>query len=99
MTSQAVRKKYQIFDIKQLAELEKKQKKICRQALLNYKIWQCNFRHQSDKMEIYYGQKEGHILRRYAMDTIKNYWRIRNDFRKAFQTYLTQNCVIRNTGH
>ena len=52
-------KTYQIFDIKQLAELEDKNKKQCRRALLNYKIWQANFQNQSDKMAIHYGSMEG----------------------------------------
>jgi len=87
-------KRYQIFDIKQLAELERKHKDLCRQALEHYKIWQSNFKKQSDQMAIYYGEKEGYVLKHHARNTIRNYWRIRNDFRAAFDVYLAENCVI-----
>jgi hypothetical protein len=94
MTNRKQRKTYQIFDIKQLAEMEKRQKNLCFQAMASYKNWQADFKKQSDRMEIYYGEKEGIILRRHVKNTIRNYWRIRNDFRKAFRIYLKQNCVI-----
>lgn len=96
MANHQVKNKYQIFDIKQLAEMEKRQKATCRQALLEYKIWRNNFKKQSDQLEIYYGKKEGLILRRHALNTMRNYWRIRNHFRQAFKTYLSQNCVVQN---
>jgi len=87
---------YQIFDIKQLAELENFNKKKCRKALLKYKIWQANFNNQSDQMAIHYGDMEGHILRQHACQMISLYWTIRRDFRKAFDIYLKENCVVQS---
>lgn len=85
---------YQIFDIKQLAELENLNKKKCKQALLKYKLWRAHSKYQSDKMAIYYGNMEGCILRKQACQMISLYWTIRQDFRKAFETYLNENAVI-----
>ena len=85
-------KRYQIFDVKQLAELEDRHKKSCRNAMSKYKAWQASFKNQSDKMAQYYGQKEGLILRAHAVNMISNYWSIRSDFRQAFRDYIAQHC-------
>ncbi len=89
---------YQIFDIKQLAELEHANKKKCKQALLKYKLWLAYSKNQSDKMAIHYGNMEGCILRKQACQMISLYWVIRQDFRKAFDTYLKEN-AIKSSGY
>lgn len=88
------KKTYQIFDIKQLAELEDQNKKRCRQALAQYKDWHENHKAQSDEMAIYYGDLEGQILRNHACQMIAYYWKIRRNFREAFKKYLKENCVV-----
>ncbi len=82
---------YQIFDIKQLAELEHANKKECKKALLKYKLWCLHSKNQSDKMAIHYGNMEGCILRKQACQMISFYWTIRQDFRKAFEEYIKEN--------
>lgn len=82
----------QIFELKQLADMEAGYKRQCQQALQAYKSWRHNHADQTDTIELLYGNLEGVMLRRRAEDMIKTYWIIRQDFRRAFHEYLAKSC-------
>jgi len=85
-------KSLQIFELKQLAEIESEYKNKCRDAIREYKNWHRIQRNKTDVIEILYGNLEGIMLRRYAEEAIKVYWVIREDFRCSFKSYIQKHC-------
>ncbi len=86
--------KLQIFEVKQLAELEDKYRKQFKIALCAYRLWQRQYKDETDVVELLYGQLRGIILRRNAENAARGYWVIRQDFRVIFKNYLSQNTNI-----
>ncbi len=82
----------QIFELKQLADMEAAYKEKCRQAIKAYKNWRIKHEAETDMIELLYGNLEGIMLRRRAEDMVEVYWVIRQDFRGAFKTYLEKSC-------
>jgi hypothetical protein len=82
----------QIFELKQLADMEAAYKRKCLAAFATYKSWCKAQASQTDNIELLYGTLEGTLLRRHAQNTVQAYWIIRRDFRKAFEDYLAKNC-------
>lgn len=80
--------KLEIFELKQLADMEASYKANCREALALYKKWKHLYSQQTDMIELIYGNLEGVILRRRAEDAVHAYWIIRRDFRALFEEYL-----------
>ncbi len=83
--------KLQIFEVKQLAELEDKYRKQLKLSLCAYRLWQKQYRDETDTVELLYGQLKGIILRQNAQSAARGYWIIRQDFRVIFKNYLNQN--------
>lgn len=82
----------QIFDLKQLADMEDDYKKKTRHAIDEYKSWKELHRKQKDMIEILYGGMEGTLLRHQAENTTRIYWRLRTDLRKALCVYIQTCC-------
>lgn len=80
--------KLEIFELKQLADMEASYKARCRHALELYKNWRRLYSQQTDMIELAYGNLEGVMLRRRAEDAVRAYWIIRRDFRGLFEEYL-----------
>lgn len=78
----------ELFEVKQLAEMEASFKDQCKVALRSYKKWCAQYQHETDVIELFYGQLTGIILRRQAENAVQAYWIIRHDFRSAFARYL-----------
>ena len=78
----------EIFELKQLADMEASYKARCRQSLARYKNWRRSYSQQTDLIELAYGNLEGTLLRRRAEDAVHAYWIIRRDFRVFFEEYL-----------
>ncbi len=91
----AVIAELQIFDLKQMADLEHVYKHRAKAALENYRSWKKLYAGQSDMMARLYGTLEGQVLRRQAEDSCRLYWILRQDFRRALKTYLEQNGCTR----
>ncbi len=85
-------KKYDIFDIKQLAELEHKHRKLCKNSLTQYKKWQIQHYLETDEVAQHYSQKQGDVLRQHAISMASYYWTIRQDFKAAFNHYIVTEC-------
>ena len=84
--------KYEIFDIKQLAELEHKHRQLCKNALIQYKKWQIQHYLETDQVAQHYSQKQGEVLRQHAISMASYYWTIRQDFKAAFDHYIVTQC-------
>ena len=82
----------QIFELKQLADMEAQYKQQCRQSLASYKAWCQKHAGETDMIELLYGNLEGVMLRRRAEDAVEAYWVIRQDFRCLFKDYLEKSC-------
>ena len=80
----------QIFDIKQLADMEAAYRKNCKQAVNEYKLWVDRYKGETDMIDLLYGNLEGSMLRRQAEDTVSAYWIIRKDFRRWYHRYMAQ---------
>lgn len=80
----------QIFEIKQITELEDKYRKQCKLALFSYKLWKQQYQMETDVIELLYGQLKGVVLKRNAQNMVQAYWVIRQDFRTVFKNYLNQ---------
>ena len=80
----------QIFELKQMADMEAIYKQQCLKALCGYKKWRRSYDQETDIIEILYGNLEGIMLRRHAEDCVRLYWTVRNDFRRLFHAYLEQ---------
>lgn len=89
-TPKSLEGRLQIFEMKQLADMEADYKIKCREALDQYKKWQADYADETDMIELMYGNLEGIMHRRRAEDSVRAYWIIRQDFRKLFSDYLAQ---------
>jgi len=78
----------EIFEIKQLADKEALYRRICRDAIKNYRSWQHMQSDQTDMIELLYGRMEGNMHRSQMKESIKMYWAIRKHFRIAYARYL-----------
>jgi hypothetical protein len=83
-----VNKKMELFEVKQMAEMEKNYKTQCQVALKDYKAWHRHYQDETDALELFYGQLHGTLLKRRAQDAVQAYWIIRQDFRVVFDRYL-----------
>lgn len=83
-------KDLQIFELKQLADMENAYRQQCRHALHAYRKWLKLYHEETDQIEIIYGNLRGQILRRTAEESVKAYWTIRHDFRQWFHRYLAE---------
>jgi|GEM_PF-1763093 len=86
----ALKRKFELFEVKQLAELEHVFQVRCKQALIDYKNWLKAHQDETDAVELLYGQLTGIVLRRHAEDAVQAYWIIRHDFRLVFHRYLDE---------
>ena len=86
----SISKNLEIFELKQLADLEDAYKSQCRKALEDYKFWGNARKSETDQIELLYGNLRGDVLRRTAEESVRAYWRVRTDFRKWFHRYLAQ---------
>lgn len=80
----------QALDIKHMAEFENIYKKRCQLAISMYKSWIEDYKSETDVMELLYGSIEGMMLKQQAQDSIKLYWIVRKDFRRALEKYLNK---------
>ena len=78
----------QIFDLKQMADMEADYKIRARKALTAYKTWQKLYARQTDMIAKLYGGMEGQMLRRQAVDACSFYWIMRRDLRRSLNEYL-----------
>lgn len=78
----------QALDIKHLAEFEYTYRKRCQLSIALYKNWLKEYKQETDSMQLLYGSIEGMMLRAQAMDAVRLYWIIRQDFRAVFKSYL-----------
>ncbi len=85
--------KLQVFEVKQMAELEDQFKNECKRALYVYRNWQKQYQAETDAVELLYGQLKGIILRRYAENAVQAYWVIRQDFRAVFSRYINNHAI------
>jgi hypothetical protein len=83
-----VNKKMELFEVKQMAEMEQSYKIQCQIALKDYKMWHRTYQDETDSLELFYGQLNGTLLKRRAQDAVQAYWIIRQDFRIVFDRYL-----------
>ncbi len=84
--------KLQIFELKQLAEMEAVYRKQSIAAIKTYKKW-CRIQSQeTDIIVVLYGNLEGIVLRRNAEEAVKAYWVVRTDFRRGFKDYIQNHC-------
>lgn len=91
--SEALQGNMQIFDLKQLADMEAIYKEQCQKSVAEYKDWCRTYQNETDMLALLYGDIEGKRLRRQAEDSIGIYWTIRRDFRRWFERYLAKtNC-------
>lgn len=88
-----VHSKLQIFEVKQITELEAQFKAQCKVALGAYRHWQKQYKEETDVVELLYSQLKGIILRQNAENTVQAYWIIRQDFRAVFQRYLAEHSI------
>lgn len=84
--------KLQIFELKQLAEMENDYRKKSITAISEYKKWRKQKEGQEDIIVVLYGNLEGIVLRRNAEEAVKAYWVIRTDFRRGFKDYIEHHC-------
>lgn len=89
--------KLQIFEVKQIAELEDFYKKYCKKTLSDYRKWKIFHAQELDVVELLYGQLKGIILRRNAQNAVQAYWIIRKDFKVVFQKYLSETKSYKKT--
>lgn len=89
----------QIFELKQMADMEANYKTQCQQAIQAYKVWRMAHENETDVIELLYGNLEGVMLRRRAEDLINLYWTIRQDFRRGFKKYLEKSCSYPSAYH
>ena len=82
----------QIFELKQLAEMEDSYKQKCKKAIRDYKAWHEAQKSETDIIVLLYGNLEGIMLRKYAEEAVKAYWVIRTDFRCSFKDYIQTHC-------
>jgi hypothetical protein len=80
----------QLFELKQLADMENDYKARCKKALADYKIWGKRHAQETDMIAIIYGNLQGQVLRCNAQESVRAYWTIRKDFRCWFNRYLKQ---------
>lgn len=83
----------QIFELKQLADIEADYKSQCRAAFRRYRDWKKTHTDETDMISLLYGNVEGIMLRRFVEESVRAYWTIRQDFRYLFQQYLDQSCA------
>jgi hypothetical protein len=81
-------KKMELFEVKQMAEIEHEFKTQCQVALKDYRSWYRHYKEETDSLELFYGQLHGVVLKRRAQDAVQAYWIIRHDFRAVFDRYL-----------
>jgi hypothetical protein len=79
---------FQIFDLKQLADMEATYKGSCQKAVADYKSWGRRYGDETDAIAMLYGTLEGAVLRRHAENAVGAYWTIRRDFRRWLHCYL-----------
>lgn len=79
---------YQIFDLKQLIEIEKKRKHQCQQAILQYKKWQVLYEMETDLLARKHAAEDGKVLRLHASNLIRSYWQVRSECRMAINIYI-----------
>lgn len=82
----------QLFELKQMADMEADYQKECAKAIKAYKAWRCAHEEETDMIELLYGNLEGIVLRRHAEAAVQSYWVIRQDFRHLFKEYLAKSC-------
>lgn len=87
----------QIFDIKQLADMEATYRAHCKKAVMEYKKWEREFQEETDMLALLYGDIEGNMLRRRAEDSVGMYWMVRRDFRNWFHCYLAKTNYYNNS--
>lgn len=92
ITGAKLTKGLQIFELKQMADMEATYRKRCLKAIQTYKAWMRVHASETDVIELLYGNLEGVMLRRQAQDAACLYWIIRLDFRRAFKEYLDKSC-------
>ena len=88
----------QIFELKQLADMEAHYKEQCRDALKAYKTWRRRHDAETDVIALLYGNLEGIMLRHQAEDAVQIYWTIRHDFRRGFRDYIDKCGCYPSTG-
>ena len=91
-------KKMELFEVKQMAEMEHKFKIQCQIALKDYKGWWQQHREETDALELFYGQLHVVVLKRRAQDAVQAYWIIRKDFRIVFDRYLAAHQPYKPSG-
>jgi 3-phenylpropionate/cinnamic acid dioxygenase small subunit len=93
-----LKRNMQIFDLKQLADMEATYRQNCKQAVIEYKNWERQYKDETDMLALLYGTIEGNMLRRRAEDSVGMYWTVRRDFRNWFNCYLAKtNCYSYKT--
>ncbi len=83
-------KQMEIFELKQLADLEDEYRRRCLCALADYKKWDHAHKNEQDQIEQIYRPLQKKILRRTAEETVRAYWIIRHDFRYLYQNYMAR---------
>lgn len=86
---------WQLFDLKLLADMEHTYRVKLQENLKAYRQWQRRVDGQTDLMVRLYAGREGYMLRRQAEETLRFYWVVRGDFRRAFRGYMEQLDVLR----
>jgi hypothetical protein len=84
-----ISKNLDIFELKQLADMEALYRQQCQKALISYKIWAKNHEGETDQIALLYGNLQGNVLRANAKEAVRAYWTVRTDFRRWFKQYLS----------
>jgi hypothetical protein len=80
--------KLQIFELKQIADMEAAYKDRAQKAIEDYKAWKNAYDEETDIINLIYGQLEGRHLRLQAQNAVTAYWTIRKDFKILFTNYI-----------
>lgn len=91
--------KLQIFEVMQMVEIEQRYRRDCQMAIKRYKNWKKNYQDETDLIALIYLQLEGDLLKRHACDFTGAYWRVRHDYRAAFENYLKRNCSSKGSAY
>lgn len=80
----------QIFDLKQVADIEARVKMDTLKHLREYRAWKKYYGRQTDLVELHFGNLRGRLLRQQAVNAVGYYWHIRQQSRQLFAAYHKQ---------
>ena len=86
-------KKFQLMDLKYIADKEADYKFKALKAILNFKAWRKLYESKTDILDISYSSIEGIVLRQYAEKRIAAYRFVRDARKRSFEQYIKTECT------